>query len=119
MDTVSCPRCAHLNSSLEPSCVRCGALLDSSGAISPGVVVEDRYRIEREIGAGAAGRVYEAYDTSLSRRIALKVLSPELIHHRTARTRMAREAQALGKIRHHNVVSINNVFTMGEAHVPT
>lgn len=115
MNTVSCPRCAHLNSPSEPSCIRCGAILDSSGTIAPGAVVEDRYRIEREIGAGATGRVYEAFDLGLSRHVALKILSPELIHHTTARTRMAREAQALGRIRHDNVVRINNVFTMGES----
>jgi len=115
LNAVSCPRCAHLNSQSEPSCIRCGAILDSSGSIAPGSVVESRYRIEREIGAGATGRVYEAFDTDLSRRVALKILSPELIHHKTARARMAREAQSLGRIRHDNVVRINNVFTMGES----
>jgi len=64
----------------------------------------DRYRIERRIGAGAMGVVYAAYDPELARPVAVKVLraggSPE---------RMKREAQALARLTHPNVVAVHDV----------
>lgn len=44
-----------------------------AASLSPGVVVGSRYRVEEEIGAGAFGTVYSAWDRGLHRRVALKV----------------------------------------------
>jgi serine/threonine-protein kinase len=78
--------------------------------VGPGHRVLDRYVVEKLIGEGAAGRVYEAHDQLLGRTVALKVLSPELWDSDRARERMAREAAALGRITHPNVIGIYNVF---------
>ena len=43
-----------------------------------GVALHDRYRIERELGAGGMATVYLAHDLKHDRRVALKVLKPEL-----------------------------------------
>lgn len=66
-----------------------------------------RYVLHDEIGAGAMGVVYAAYDYGLDRRVALKlVLDPGRT---AARTRLLREAQALAQLSHPNVVTVFDV----------
>jgi tetratricopeptide (TPR) repeat protein/predicted Ser/Thr protein kinase len=61
------------------------------------------------IGAGGAGVVYAARDPELCRTIALKVLRPEIARRPDARARLVREAQALARLRHPNIVSVYDV----------
>ena len=69
-----------------------------------------RYHLRRLIGAGAVGRVYEAFDSLLGAPVALKLLAvggggggdPE----RQAYLRYAREAEAAGRLRHPNIVAL-------------
>lgn len=68
------------------------------------------YRILREVGRGGMGIVYEALQTSLNRRVALKVLTPRGTG-RNERERFAREARAAAKLHHTNIVP---VFGFGE-----
>jgi len=76
----------------------------------------DRYIVLDRIGAGAMGVVYTAYDPRLDRRIALKVM-----HARPGPqagdvvTRVLREAQALAKLSHPNVVAVYDANVLGEA----
>src|SRR5688572_8614519 len=70
-----------------------------------------RYRIERELGAGGMGHVYEAQDTLLRRRVALKVVKAR-DDMREASARLLREARAAAALRHPNAVA---VFDVGEA----
>ena len=71
-----------------------------------------RYVVERLVGEGGMGRVYSAFDPGLSRRVALKVLRPEVdAQAPDARPRMLREAQAMAQLNHPNVVPI---FDVGE-----
>ena len=65
-----------------------------------------RFRTQRTLGMGGMGVVYEAYEESSGRRVALKVLhqnfasQPEIVH------RMANEARAVQALRHPGVVQI-------------
>ena len=70
-----------------------------------------RYLVLERIGAGAMGVVYAAYDPELDRKIALKLLRPEQGGGDQARrqARMVREAKAIAKLSHPNVVSIFDV----------
>ena len=69
-----------------------------------------RYHLRRLLGAGAIGRVYEAFDSLLGAPVALKLLAvgggaggdPE----RQAYLRFAREAEAAGRLRHPNIVAL-------------
>ncbi len=72
-----------------------------------------RFRLLRRLGSGAMGVVYEGYDPELDRRVALKVLRPEVEAQRSlqARSRMMREAQALARLRHPNVTMVYEVGT--------
>ncbi len=68
------------------------------------------YRVEREIARGGMGVVYEATDTSLGRRVALKVLLPGVADE-AIRIRFRREAQALAQIENEHIV---HVFAVGD-----
>ncbi|HEX5062780.1 MAG TPA: serine/threonine-protein kinase [Kofleriaceae bacterium] len=65
-----------------------------------------RYRLERELGAGGMGVVHAAFDPDLERRVALKVLRSE---GGEARQRLLREARALARLTHPNVVTVHEV----------
>ena len=70
----------------------------------------DRFVVEDELGVGGMGRVYLAYDPSLDRRVAVKLVRELPFSDRAkARTRMAREARAMAKLRHPNVVAVHEV----------
>jgi eukaryotic-like serine/threonine-protein kinase len=71
-----------------------------------------RYVILETVGAGAMGVVYAAYDPELGRKIALKVLRTDPFAQGSSnaqRGRLLREAQALAKLSHPNVITIHDV----------
>ncbi len=68
----------------------------------------DRYLVLSLIGRGGMGEVYAAYDPDLDRRVALKLLHTARSAEQ-ARRRLTREARALGKLSHPNVVQVHDV----------
>jgi len=66
------------------------------------------YRILRELGGGGMGEVYLAEDTSLRRRVALKLLGPSMSEDPTANRRMLREARAASRLEHPNICTIHS-----------
>jgi len=66
----------------------------------------ESYRILKPLGAGGMGVVFEAEDTTLRRRVALKVMKPELAASPASRERFLREAQAAARVRHDHIVTI-------------
>lgn len=64
----------------------------------------DSYQVVRRLGGGAMGIVYEGFDVRLKRRVAIKVLRPELVSIPSFVARFEREARSAGAIRHENVV---------------
>jgi WD40 repeat protein/serine/threonine protein kinase len=68
-----------------------------------------RYMILRFVGAGGMGEVFAAYDATLDRKVAIKLLPAELGGKLERRTRLLREAQALAKLSHANVVQVYEV----------
>ncbi len=68
-----------------------------------GLVVADKYRLDRKIGAGAMGQVWAAVNERTGREVALKRL---LLPDEEMRIRLAREARAYGQIRQKNVIEI-------------
>jgi serine/threonine-protein kinase len=76
---------------------------------------DGRYRSVRRIDAGGMGEIWEADDTLLGRRVAIKVLAEELADDPVALRRFRREARATAKLDHPNVV---RVFDFVEGEVP-
>jgi TolB-like protein/tRNA A-37 threonylcarbamoyl transferase component Bud32 len=70
------------------------------------------YKIISRLGAGGMGEVYLAQDTQLGRRVAIKVLSPELVADELSNKRLVKEARAAATLDHSNICSI---YEIGEA----
>ncbi len=68
-----------------------------------------RYRLERRLGAGGMGVVFEAFDPLLERRVALKFLPEHLADDHAARDRILHEARALAALDHPNVGTVHDV----------
>src|SRR5919201_306610 len=75
---------------------------------------DGRYRPVRRIAAGGMGEIWEADDTLLGRRVAIKVLAEELAGDPVALRRFRREAPATAKLDHPNVIRVYD-FVEGEA----
>jgi eukaryotic-like serine/threonine-protein kinase len=115
-----CAECRRVLSSLardglEPGAA--GAQAPPAPPAPPGRALEDpasvgRYQIERLLGSGGMGVVFAAHDPELDRRVAIKLLRPDL-GHAASRVRMQerlrREAQAMAQLAHPNVVAVHDV----------
>lgn len=84
----------------------------SDPPIPPGTRLA-HYEVRREIGVGAMGTVYEAYDTSLDRAVAVKVLKPRIADDAAIVERFFREARAAARVNHPNLIHIYYVGTEG------
>jgi serine/threonine-protein kinase len=88
---------------------------DSLGDAGEGLDLTGRtiadYRIERQLGQGGMGQVYLAEQVSLKRPVALKILRPDLASTPQALERFKREAQAVARATHANIVQ---VYDFGE-----
>ena len=86
---------------------------DAAPAVEPAPLRIGRYTVLRQLGRGGMGVVYAAYDDELDRKIALKVLGSAATEGTQGKTRMHREAQALAKLSHPNVVQVYEVGGVG------
>lgn len=68
-----------------------------------------RYQIREVLGQGAMATVYKAYDPSIDRTLAIKILHPNLCVNEEYRGRFLREAKAAGMLSHPNIVTIFDV----------
>jgi len=73
----------------------------------------NHYRILRPLGAGGMGEVYEAEDTKLGRRVALKILPADASTDASRRARFDLEARAVAALNHPNIVTLHSVEEAG------
>jgi eukaryotic-like serine/threonine-protein kinase len=72
------------------------------------------YKILSAVGAGAMGEVYSAWDSRLSRQIALKILPGQFIQNGERITRFRREARAVSALNHPNIMTIYDIGEIGD-----
>src|SRR5258706_10744014 len=86
-------------------------------AESPDLKKIGRYEIERILGEGAMGVVYEGKDTRLHRKVAIKTILKSALDSESAKeysTRFAREAQAVARLNHANIVQVFDFAEEGD-----
>ena len=83
--------------------------MQSAARPSVGTIIRGKYRIEREIGVGGMGVVYEATNVRMNARVAIKMLLPEHLESSDIVARFEREARAAGQLQHRNAVRIIDV----------
>jgi hypothetical protein len=88
-------------------------LFEESVESMPGMVL-DRYRTTRELGRGAMGVVYRAWDTNLEREVAIKVMAEELRTNPEALQLFTQEAKSLAQLNHANIVTIYDQVTIND-----
>lgn len=79
------------------------------GALLPQAMPQKigRHIVVAKVGAGGMGIVYSAFDPELNRKVAVKLIRPDR-ESETARIRLVREAQAMARLKHVNVVTIHD-----------
>jgi predicted Ser/Thr protein kinase len=104
-----CAACAELFIAL-------GQLVEPDAALTPADPpatrrMIGRYQLQSILGSGGMGVVWEAYDPQLARRVAIKLLRPELGDQARRQARLLQEARALAALSHPNILA---VFDAGE-----
>ena len=114
----STPRPDHLTSAFA-ECPRCGTCYDTGSTacdkertplvqVNMPRVLAGRYRLEQRLGRGGMGKVYEAVDSALGRRVAVKVIRDEWVHSAQAAQRFRQEVRAVAGLAHPNVVTVHD-----------
>jgi serine/threonine-protein kinase len=104
-----CPRCGSRFESPAQFCTRDGATLVVEGPSTDpyvGTKILGHFRVDRVIGTGGMGTVYEAIDEGIGRRVAVKILHKDLMTNRDVAARFQREAQIASQLDHPNLVRL-------------
>ncbi len=109
---LACPQCRHENPKDNEFCNRCGHRLvkETPPATPPSAMptsfANGRYQVKRFLGEGGKKKVYLVHDTLLDRDVAFALIKTEKLDDAT-RTRVTREAQAMGRLGDHpNIITI-------------
>jgi hypothetical protein len=101
-------------------CPRCGACYDSAAQVCESDrteltlslpverTIDGRYRLDRLIGHGGMGTVFEAGDVRLGRQVAVKILGGQFFGDSKALRRFEREAQAAARLNHPHIIAVHD-----------
>jgi serine/threonine protein kinase/formylglycine-generating enzyme required for sulfatase activity len=76
----------------------------------------DRYSLQDLLGEGGMGRVYRAHDNRMGRDVAIKIIRKDKLTHPAAAARFKQEIEALGQMKHPNVVQVYDADLTGSTH---
>ena len=116
-----CPAC---NATYEDNMVFCpkdgGKLLDSGSTDENsriGQVLDGRYRLVKMLGEGGMGEVYEAAHVYINKKVAIKLLRPEITSSTEAVKRFYQEARSASSIGHENIIEIEDFGKMEDGSI--
>jgi len=133
---MKCPKCHFENPVGTVYCGKCGTKLDLSRPVrgtgptnkkisvshtktletpkeelTTGSTFARRYQIIEELGKGGMGKAYKAHDTEINKKVALKLIKPEVAADKKTIERFRNELKFARKIRHNNVCQM---YDLGE-----
>lgn len=73
---------------------------------SVGTLLNERYRLDAEVGTGGMSTVYRAFDTLLERQVAIKLMHRDIARHGDQLERFRREARAVAQLNHPHIVQV-------------
>ena len=106
-----CPKCSACYDSAADRCEEDGAELMLTLPVER--TLDGKYRLERALGRGGFGVVYEASDLRLQRRVAAKVMMGSSFGDVTALRRFEREARAAARIDHRHITRVHDYGAIG------
>jgi lipopolysaccharide biosynthesis regulator YciM len=116
----ACPHCGHKLRPNARHCPNCGKKINPAaqaqpetevipGVLQVGMVIAERYGLESVLGQGGMGRVWKAFDQNLQKHVVIKtIVAPE----EGLRLALEKEARILINIRHPNVISVIDFFSI-------
>jgi hypothetical protein len=108
-----CPACGTCYDSSSEVCDHDGAELTLTLPVER--TIDGKYRLDRLIGKGGMGAVYEGTDLRLARRVALKVMTGRMFGDSAALRRFEREAQASARLSHPNIITVYDYGAIGDS----
>src|SRR5262245_12970783 len=113
-----CPTCKNLWEDKMHHCPMDGQSLVDASLSDPlvGLLLDNKYKLEKRIGRGAFGTVYQAFHTQLGDKVAVKVLHAHLTHDQNTIERFRREARTAMRIRHRNAVAVMDFGVTTDSH---
>lgn len=79
-----------------------------------GAIIDGKYRVERLLGQGGMGAVYEGFHTLIERKVAIKILAFEISASEDGMARFAREARAAGRIGNEHILDVYDVGSLSD-----
>jgi eukaryotic-like serine/threonine-protein kinase len=117
----ACPACNTRYDDNTTYCVRDGnpVVPDVLQPQQPmiGQLIGERYKIIRKLGEGGMGEVYVAEHIHIEKRVALKLLRPEVLSNQEAVQRFRQEARSASSIGHENIISIDDFGTLADGRI--
>lgn len=117
---LHCPKCGRQFPANLELCPEDQSLLQADSTVGGapvdplvGHTLDEKYRLEEQLGIGGMGTVYRARHLLIDRPVAVKVLNQRFVEDEAARTRFRREARAAGRLQHVNAVTVTD---FGESH---
>ena len=106
---MTCPKCDTPLSGGADSCPSCGALVSPIDQLAEQlrIALGESYAVERALGSGGFAVVFLVRDLNLKRKLAVKVLSPDLITSKSVLERFRREAETVAQLSHPHIVPLH------------
>src|SRR5712691_3454591 len=113
---LHCPTCGRHYSADFDICPEDQSRLQADSTVSGpsptdpllGHTLDDKYRLDEQLGVGGMGTVYRARHLLIDRPVAVKVLNKRFVEDEAALVRFRREAKAAGRLQHTNAVTVTD-----------
>ena len=83
-----------------------------------GTLLNNRYRLDAQIGTGGMSTVFRAFDTVLERQVAVKLMHRDIARDSDQLERFRREARAVARLNHPHIVQVIDAGEEGDSHRP-